>query len=131
MLNDRGASDYFLFFATSKLLGLSKMKEAMWGVDPGGGSRFSDTTNFDQLVLLQPEPDRHQLRHILLAQFSSRRVRVEEIEQFVVEKTGFHAGHYKKVLAELEANGRMTVVSPPPGRRTRTFAQRSLLLDFS
>ena len=130
MLNERGASDYFLFFATNNRLGLSKMKEAMWRVDPGGGARFSDTTNFNQLVLLQPEPDRHQLRRILLAQFSSRRVRVEDVEQFVIEETGFHSGHYKKVLAELENTGHIAIIAAPLTRKKGTFAQSSLMLEF-
>lgn len=131
MLNERGASDYFLFFATNNRLGLSKMKEAMWRVDPGAGARFSDTTNFGQLVLLQPEPDRHQLRRILLTRFSSRRVRVQDIEQFVIEETGFHGSHYKKVLADLETTGHITIISPSPTRRKGTFAQLSLVLEFS
>jgi three-Cys-motif partner protein len=44
MRNDRGRSDYFLFYATNSLSGLSKMKEAMWRVDPGSGAMFSDAT---------------------------------------------------------------------------------------
>ena len=107
------------------------MKEAMWRVDPGAGARFSDTTNLGQLVLLQPEPDRHQLRRILLTRFSSHRVRVQDIEQFVIEETGFHGGHYKKVLAELETRGQIKIISPPPARRKGTFAQPSLVVEFS
>ena len=58
MRNERNASDYFLYFASNNRLGLAKMKEAMWKVDPAGGFTFSDATNFDQAVLFQPEPDR-------------------------------------------------------------------------
>jgi three-Cys-motif partner protein len=47
MRNQRNATDYFLYFASNNRLGLSKMKEAMWKVDPGGGYAFSDATNFD------------------------------------------------------------------------------------
>ena len=131
MLNQRGTSDCFLFFAPNNRLGLSKMTQAMWRVDLGAGARFSDTTNPGQLVLLQPEPDRHQPRLILLARFSSCRVRVHDIEQFVIEETGFHGGHYKKVLADLAAAGPITIVSPPISRRKGTFAQPSLVLEFS
>ena len=131
MLNERGASDYFLFFATNNLLGLSKMKEAMWRVDPGGGTRFSDTTEQDQLVLLAPEPDRYLLRRILQGQFVGRRVRVQDVEKFVLEETAFHGGHYKKVLAELENSGLLTPVSPPSGRQKKTFGQPTLMLQFS
>ena len=131
MKNERGASDYFLFFATNNLLGLSKMKEAMWRVDPGGGRKFSDMTTSDQLVLLQPEPDRRLLGRQIVARFSAQRACVSDVEQFVLEHTAFHAGHYKKVLAELEHAGRVTTVSPPPARRRGTFAQPTMILEFS
>lgn len=36
MLNRHNATDLFLFFATNNQLGLRKMKEAMWQVDPTG-----------------------------------------------------------------------------------------------
>jgi three-Cys-motif partner protein len=45
MRNDKGATDYFLYFATSDQTGLAKMKEAMWRVDPGGAFAFSDATD--------------------------------------------------------------------------------------
>jgi len=130
MVNERGASDYFLFFATNNLLGLSKMKEAMWKVDPGGGARFSDTTNPDQLVLLAPEPDRHLLRRQLVERFSGKRVRVADVERFVLEDTAFHAGHYKKVLGELEKTDSLTVPLPPRNRRTCTFPDAMMVLEF-
>lgn len=131
MLNDRGMSDYFLFFATKSLRGLGKMKEAMWKVDPGGGAHFSDTTNLDQYVLLQPEPDRRLLRKQLLERFSSRRVRVMDVEQFVIEHTAFHAGHYKKVLADLETTNFVNIINPAPKRRRGTFPDGSMILEFA
>lgn len=102
MLNDRGARDYFLFFATRSLLGLRKMKEAMWRIDPAGGVRFSDATNFNQQVLFEPKPDTRLLRRVIEAQFSGTRAAVRDVELFVLEDTAFHAGHYKKVLREME-----------------------------
>src|SRR5262249_32498822 len=36
MLNKGNRTDYFLFFATNGLIGLEKMKEAMWKVSPTG-----------------------------------------------------------------------------------------------
>jgi three-Cys-motif partner protein len=131
MKNERGASDYFLFFATNNQLGLRKMKEAMWRVDPGGGRKFSDMTVPDQLVLLQPEPDRWLLRRQIVERFAARRARVSDVEQFVLEHTAFHAGHYKKVLAELEDAGQVSAVSPPQTRRKGTFPQPSMVLEFS
>ena len=85
----------------------------------------------DQLVLLQPEPDRRLLRRQIVERFSARRGRVSDVEQFVLEHTAFHAGHYKKVLAELEDAGHIIAVSPPRTRRRGTFPQPSMILEFS
>ena len=45
MRNERDVVDYYLFYATNNILGLKKMKEAMWRVDQGGEFRFSDATD--------------------------------------------------------------------------------------
>jgi GMT-like protein len=131
MLNDRGASDYFLFFATRNLLGLQKMKEAMWRIDPAGGIRFSDATNFNQQVLFEPQPDTRMLRRMIEERFSGRRAAVRDIELFVLEGTAFHAGHYKTVLREMEGARRLTPVNPPPKRRKGTYPHLGLVLDFA
>src|SRR5579859_472831 len=51
MSNARDVTDYYLFYATNELLGLKKMKEAMWKTDESGEFRFSDATDPNQLVL--------------------------------------------------------------------------------
>jgi hypothetical protein len=56
MSNARDVIDYYLFYATNTLLGLKKMKEAMWKVDESGEFRFSDATDPDQLVLFEEAP---------------------------------------------------------------------------
>lgn len=130
MRNERGASDYFLFFATNSYLGLKKMKEAMWRVDPGSGSSFSDATNLDQMVLFQQEPDRQQLRRLIALRFTGNRATVDQIEHFVVEDTGFNANHYKGVLLTMEMEGSLTPISPPLKRRRGTFGEPALVLQF-
>jgi len=130
MRNERNASDYFLYFASNNRLGLSKMKEAMWKVDPGGGFSFSDATNLDQPVLFQPEPDRRALRKAIAKSFAARRVTVQQVENFVVEYTAFHAGHYLKVLASIEADNGLTYLNPPSTRRRGTYANKQAVLEF-
>jgi three-Cys-motif partner protein len=39
------ASGYTLFFGTTHLLGLERMKESMWDIDPVEGQRYKDTTS--------------------------------------------------------------------------------------
>lgn len=130
MRNDRGLVDYFLFFATSSTQGLSKMKEAMWRVDPGGGFRFSDATDLNQPVLFEPEPDRELLRRQIAQRFAGTQISVREIERFIVEQTPFLTTHYKKVLAAMEADGSLQPVSAPSKRRTGTFPDGNLVIAF-
>ncbi len=130
MRNARNVSDYFLYFASNNRLGLAKMKEAMWKVDPGGGYSFSDATNFDQAVLFQPEPDRRELRRLIVERFAGRRATVNQVELFVLEDTPFHAQHYRKVLAAMEGDAGLTPINPPPSRRRGTYANPELVLEF-
>ena len=131
MINDRHASDYFLFFATRSRLGLQKMKEAMWRIDPSGGVRFSDATDFDQQVRFEPRPDTRLLRRMIEERFSGKRAAVREVELFVLEDTAFHAGHYKKVLRQMEETGHLSPVDPPPRRRKGTYPDPGLMLNFA
>jgi three-Cys-motif partner protein len=130
MRNESDASDYFLYFASNNLLGLIKMKEAMWKVDPGGGVSFTDATNFDQTVLFQPEFDCGQLRKLIADRFTGKRARVGDVENFVVEDTPFNAHHYKRVLIEMEGSGGFVPITPPPRRRKGTFPDPALVLEF-
>ena len=130
MRNDRGLVDYFLFFATNSSRGLSKMKEAMWRVDPGGSFQFSDATDSNQSVLFGAEPDRELLRRLIFQRFSKAEIPVREVERFVIEETPFLATHYKKVLAAMEANSSLLLLNAPRGRRAGTFPDRNLMLSF-
>ena len=131
MRNARGVVDYFLFFATKSSKGLAKMKEAMWKVDPEGGLSFSDATNPNQTTLFAKEPDRALLRRLITERFTAVRTAVGEIERFIIEETPFLASHYKKVLKDLEAGGRLCVPHPPPGRKQGTFAIPSMTIIIS
>jgi three-Cys-motif partner protein len=102
MRNKRDATDYFLFFGTKKLVGLKKMKEAMWKVDEAGAFTFSDATDERQLVLFESKPDLGQLRKQIAAEFAGRVVPVSEIERFVLTDTAFRETHYKGVLKQME-----------------------------
>ncbi|MGH9563332.1 MAG: three-Cys-motif partner protein TcmP, partial [Terracidiphilus sp.] len=72
MSNDRDVTDYYLFYATNEMLGLKKMKEAMWKADETGEFRFSDATDPNQLVLFQKAPSLPVLEARILAAFSGR-----------------------------------------------------------
>lgn len=120
MRNDKDVTDYYLFYATQSLLGLKKMKESMWTVDPSGEFRFSDATDPRQLVLFGREPDFRLLREQVIKQFQGQETPVEAVEEFVVAETAFRETHYKRqVLIPMEKAGEIEIPQSP---RKKPFA---------
>ena len=133
MRNDRDVTDYYLFYATNNLLGLKKMKEAMWTVDKLGEFTFSDATDPNQLILFAKEPRFEELKSQFLNQFRGREATVGEVEEFVLTETAFRETHYKtKVLRPLELADPpgLKVIDPPRGRRRGTYRDASMRLRF-
>jgi three-Cys-motif partner protein len=131
MSNERDVTDYYLFYATNELLGLKKMKEAMWKTDESGGFRFSDATDPNQFVLFEKAPNLLSLRSQIIQKFRGKRVSVGDIEQFVVVETAFRETHYKGILKDMEKEGALTVPNPPSGRRAGTFSDPRMTIEFN
>ena len=134
MRNDKDVTDYYLFYATNSLLGLKKMKEAMWKVDRSGEFRFSDATNPLQLVLIGHEPQYDVLTSQIIDRIQGRETTVEEIEEFILSETAFRETHYKRqVLKPLETSEppRLVAIDPPARRRPGTYSDPSLKLRFN
>lgn len=120
MVNDGNRTEYFLYFATHSLTGLRKMKEAMWRADPAGGQLFSDRTNPNQMVLIQPTFDSTELSQLLVDRFRGQgAVPIETITHFVLVETPFSETiHLKRrTLAPMERDYRIQVVRPGGARR--------------
>jgi three-Cys-motif partner protein len=133
MCNTSGVTDYYLFYATGNLIGLRKMKEAMWAVDPSGEFTFSDATNPRQMVLFSGAPRYEDLRRQILTRFESCVATVGEIEEFVLAETAFCHTHYKKQVLKplkLADQPRVAVLEAPPGRPRGTFASPGLRIRF-
>jgi three-Cys-motif partner protein len=133
MRNSSDLTDYYLFYATNSLLGLKKMKEAMWKVDETGEFTFSDATDPNQMVLFSREPQYDLLRQQLLTRFGGRETTVGNVEEFVLADTAFRETHYKQhVLRELELADPpdIHVLDALPSRRRGTYASPSLKLRF-
>ena len=133
MRNERDVVDYYLFYATNNMLGLKKMKEAMWRVDESGEFRFSDATDPNQAVLFLNEPRLDMLRHQLLDQFGGCVASVGEVEEYILAETAFRETHYKRQILrplELAEPAVIEVIDPPPGRRRGTFPDSSMRLRF-
>ena len=133
MRNDRDVTDYYLFYATNRLLGLKRMKAAMWKVDESGEFTFSDATDPNQLVLLAKEPRIDVLSRQIIEHFGGREATVGQIEEFVLSDTAFRETHYKgHVLKSMELADppQLEAINPPPRRRPGTYGDASLRLRF-
>ena len=115
--NKRGRTAYYLMFGTHHHKGLAVMKDAMWELDPVSGRCFSGFAG-DQQMLFEPEPNMVPLRSALVKRFDSTRVPVDDIERFVIEDTDFKPTHYKRVLRELEIDGKIGCLTPRAKRYT-------------
>jgi three-Cys-motif partner protein len=119
---------YHLFFGTGNTLGLEKMKEAMWAVDPTGGLRYRDSTIRDQMVLFEPEPDFTVLREALRAHFGATPFSIEQAEQFTLLSTPFLPNRHlkRKTLAIAEKGGELDV-KRSAGARNGTYVPGTVL----
>ena len=133
MRNEREVTDYYLFYATNSVLGLKKMKEAMWKVDSSGEFRFSDATDPRQQVFFVDEPQFDILRDQIVANFQGIETTIGQIEQFVVSETAFRETHYKtQVLKplELRQSPGLELIDPPSNRRRGTYPNPSQRVRF-
>ena len=107
-----GAHGYHLFFGTNNLLGLERMKEAMWKVDGLTGQRYGDSTESGQLVLFQVEVDTAPLLAALKAHFGRREFSIEDARNYTLVETAYAASHLKRLtLAPAERRGELEVTT--------------------
>lgn len=129
MRNKFDKCDYFLFFGTNNQLGLTKMKEAMWRVDPSGKFEFSDVTYNPSQTLLSPlRPNYTLLKSLIVKKFKGQEVKSEELKNFVITETPFLETHYKKtILKPMEKNGEIRVNRN--GAKTGSYAD-GVVIEF-
>lgn len=118
MLDDRNHTEYFLFFGTNHMLGLKRMKEAMWKVDPSGGNIFSDATDTSQETLFVDGPDFQKLRIAIREWAGTSEWTVDQLEEFVLTSTPFRETHFKlQILVPWEKEGVIEVLRSPRKKR--------------
>jgi len=129
MVNKYNKPDYFLFFGTNNILGLEKMKEAMWKVDKLGSYNFSDATyDPNQAVLFERTPDFLKLKKEILNKFKGKKVAIEDLENFVIQKTAFLRGHIRKnILGKMEYVECPEIKVFPPKRRKFTYPEGTII----
>ena len=133
MINKTNRTDYYLFFGTNNIVGLKKMKAAMWKVDELGQFQFSDAT-YDpaQPMLFELEPDFSILKKLILKRFKGKTISVVELENFIVLNTPYRETHYKKqILASMEkADFPEIEVKCMAGKRRKGSFTNSCVIKF-
>lgn len=95
MINPGGQHSYYLVYATNHRKGVEIMKDAMWAVDPSGGSRFAARFAGQEVLFSGDAVDTGPLRSALLVEFSGQTVSIERLEEFTLFRTPFQLGHLK------------------------------------
>jgi three-Cys-motif partner protein len=124
MINMGNRVDYFLYFLTNNPLGLRRMKESMWKVDPAGEFQFSDLTEASKQTLLAfaATPNLDELREMIVSEFGGVEIEITTLEEWVVTDTPYLPTHLRApILIPMEDDESLTVVEAKPGRRRHTF----------
>lgn len=122
MLDTQNHVEYYLIFCTNHVLGLERMKEAMWKVDPSGRFQFSDRAAASgQLALFTSMPDLSPFRSKIVKAFAGKTVDIDELLQFASEDPLYLQKHMRSVLCELEDEDKLTVLRARAKRRRHTF----------
>jgi three-Cys-motif partner protein len=130
MINMGNRVDYFLYFVTDNPLGLQRMKESMWKVDPTGEFQFSDLTDAShQLVLsFASSPNFDSLRDMIVAEFGGLEIEITTLEQWVVTDTPYLPKHLRKpILEPMEDDGSLSIVAAKPKRKRHTYPAGTVL----
>jgi three-Cys-motif partner protein len=115
---------YFLFFGTNHPLGVDRMKDVFWKIDPVNGRRYTPTRKSmeDQLLPLVFAPEVAELRIKLAERFRSGEFSIEEAEDCARFDTRFRVEHLRKpVLIPLEASGGLVARHPSGTRRRNSY----------
>lgn len=128
MVNLSGQS-YDLVYGTRSLMGIEKMKDAMWKIDPNGGFKFEDR-RVGTLSFLASDAMRIPMvkAELLRGLVNQGPVSDEDIRRFILLETPYRAAHWKAPLAELEKEGRVRLVSTPStNRRLGTYPKGTVV----
>lgn len=110
---------YTLFFGTNNKLGLERMKESMWSIDPVMGQRYRDTTDTGMQPLFEREVDTAPLGDALIDHFARKPFTIEEACEFALVQTPFIPSHVKKrTLKPLEQADELEVLTARKRRFT-------------
>jgi len=113
---------YHLVFGTRAELGLEKMKEAMWKMDPVRGECFVDSTS-PQLVLFQKKADTGPLARAFRDRFGTAPFTIEDALS-VTRTTAYLQTHVRgRTLQPLLDDEKLEIVTPTGPRRRGAFPE--------
>lgn len=123
LFRKRGHPAYYLIHATRSELGVEKMKDAMWTVDPVSGTAFSDRYAGQGSLFVGQSVIVGALRSALMSRFTGQTVTIETLERFTLLETDYHPKkHLKKLtLKPMIDEGVIAVVDTKAGYRRGTF----------
>jgi three-Cys-motif partner protein len=125
MYDNRGKQLYDLFYCTRELIGLDRMKQAMWKIAPSGDFSFRDRFAGME-VIFGDKVDTESLRKDLLRQFAGRAVTIEAIVDYVIASTPFASTHVKRLtLAEMQKQG---LISSPNQAKKNTYPNGTIIV---
>lgn len=110
-LVDEGGHELLLIYATKSELGIERMKDAMWKVDPVYGQRFRDPRDENQLTLdISEEPELSLLKRQLLATVvEAGSIPLSELKRYTLLKTIYREPHATTAVRELDAEMKVSV----------------------
>jgi three-Cys-motif partner protein len=129
----RGWAGYTLYFGTGHLVGLERMKEAMWKIDPAAGTGFAYSVDPAQLTMFEPKPDLEQLAKALRGHFGTDAFTIEAAERFTTLNTPFAPRMHlrSRTLAVAEAAGDLEGKHPSNPKRRRGDYPAGTVLRFT
>jgi len=125
MYDNRGKRVYDLFYCTRELIGLDRMKQAMWKIAPSGDFSFRDRFAGME-VIFGATVDTEPLRIGLLNQFAGQAVTIEAITDYVIASTPFASNHVKRLtLAEMQ---KQDLISSPNQARKNFYPNGTIIV---
>ncbi|PJN40237.1 hypothetical protein CG747_14415 [Streptomyces sp. CB02959] len=116
---DEGGHPLYLLYGTRHELGVEKMKDAMWSVDPAYGIQYRDPKDVQQQALdLQFEPNTDPLRRMLLefiAESPAGRA-VEDLQQYTLLETVYRPAQVVSLIEKMRDD---EAVATEPRRITK------------
>ena len=104
MIGSNNVLKYVLLHASNHPRGRELMKESMWAVVPDGSFKVFERNSPDQLVFIDPEPNLEPLKDLLWKNFAGRRVRMQEIYNWLLQEL-YLDKHVHKVLRDYRKRG--------------------------